>query len=89
LRRFSNARYPILGNGVRTDTFFQLGSRLAHPGPHVHHEGTLAGVHGGRSRLEIFTGDGYHSLTEADTLTGGDVLPGLQIPVKGIFSHDD
>jgi Uma2 family endonuclease len=28
-------------------------------------------------------------LTEADTLTGGDLLPGFEVPVKAIFDHAD
>lgn len=35
--------------------------------------------------IEVHTPDDYETLTEADTLDGGDVLPGFTLPVRDIF----
>ncbi len=38
--------------------------------------------------VQTFTApDEVTTLTEADVLGGGDVLPGLSLPVKSIFEH--
>ena len=35
--------------------------------------------------VDVHTQDGATSLNAADTLSGGDVLPGFEIPVREIF----
>ena len=36
--------------------------------------------------VQVYTSDGVIELTEADTLGGGDVVPGWTMPVADIFS---
>ena len=36
--------------------------------------------------VQVHTSDGVTELAEADTLDGGDVLPGWSMPVADIFS---
>ncbi len=40
-----------------------------------------------RKRVEVVTGDSRVTLTEADILSGGEVLPGLAVPVSDIFNE--
>jgi Uma2 family endonuclease len=45
-------------------------------------------VHPKKRTVEVFTApDSSRTLTEADTLDGGDVLPGLALPVKQVFAR--
>ena len=46
-------------------------------------------VHPKSKTVEVYTAvDQFVTLTEDDTLTGGDVLPGFALPVAAIFSDD-
>ncbi len=40
-----------------------------------------------RKRAEVYAGENYQIYTENDTLTGGDILPGLAIKLSEIFSQ--
>jgi Uma2 family endonuclease len=37
--------------------------------------------------VEVYTADDQMILVEGDTLTGGDVLPGFELPVSSIFAN--
>jgi Uma2 family endonuclease len=43
-------------------------------------------VDAGAEQVEVFTSAGRHILSAADTLDGGDVLPGFSLPVRAIFA---
>ncbi len=36
--------------------------------------------------VTVYASDGTHTLSEADVLTGGDILPGFAVPVRDIFA---
>jgi len=40
-----------------------------------------------KQQIEVHTADDISVMTVGDTLNGGDVLPGFNLPVKDIFAH--